>query len=388
MEPFLGKRLGTLTETDLSRLIDDAVPESLYLDYKQTLILGDREEKKEFLRDVTSFANAEGGLLVYGVQEDRDTEGKPTGVPSSIPGMPMTNRDALILAIEQLLKDGIDERLPRYEIGTTTLPSAAFILLVRIPPSLRAPHMVTLGGERRFFVRINGGKQDMSTAQIRDSVLRSQSVEERVRRFIAQRIEKVRALTNGRPYWVCHIVPLVRNPGAIDVTRDDVIRRLLEMGSPGGGNYSHCIEGFKVQYRDGIDLVSYSLTFRDGTIEFLDHSELQPQGDRKLLTCGSFDKTLFDLLQRSLALYADGSLQLPLAISITLDRVAGYTLPLAWGRAMNSEETVSTESLVVSEIATDPRAIVRPLLDFIWNAFGQPRCVGYDTDGNYIGYRR
>src|SRR5258706_423214 len=100
MEPFAGRPLVTLTPSDLEGLVTRAVSESLYLDYKQEVTLDeagdkDREKKKDFLADLTAFANADGGLILIGIREARDADGKPTGVPSEVCGFTVPNKDEL-----------------------------------------------------------------------------------------------------------------------------------------------------------------------------------------------------------------------------------------------------------------------------------------------------
>src|SRR5690348_13000310 len=106
MGPFTGKPLASVTPDDLQRLIVNGVPESLHLDYKRELNLTGKDDRKEFLRDLTALANAEGGTIIFGVDEERDAGGKPTGLPKSVTGFDVPNRDALLLDIEGLIKDG------------------------------------------------------------------------------------------------------------------------------------------------------------------------------------------------------------------------------------------------------------------------------------------
>jgi predicted HTH transcriptional regulator len=60
----------TMEEADLQRLIDDGVPEGREIDYKLDLTVGTDEQKKEFLADVSSFANTVGGTLYIGIREE------------------------------------------------------------------------------------------------------------------------------------------------------------------------------------------------------------------------------------------------------------------------------------------------------------------------------
>ena len=65
------KRLRDLVEADIQQLIVSGVAEHLYLEYKSDLYGENRVGRKEFLLDVCMFANAQGGVLLIGVAEER-----------------------------------------------------------------------------------------------------------------------------------------------------------------------------------------------------------------------------------------------------------------------------------------------------------------------------
>jgi predicted HTH transcriptional regulator len=67
---FSNKSLSPLTENDLLALIADKEAEGKRLDYKRDLVGKGDTEKKEFLYDVSSFANTQGGHLVFGMEEE------------------------------------------------------------------------------------------------------------------------------------------------------------------------------------------------------------------------------------------------------------------------------------------------------------------------------
>ena len=71
----------------VENLVAAAVPEDRQLEYKQALSIDKDADKKEFLADVSSFANTLGGDFVFGIEEARDENGKPTGIPSSVLGI-------------------------------------------------------------------------------------------------------------------------------------------------------------------------------------------------------------------------------------------------------------------------------------------------------------
>ncbi len=57
----------------LDRMIADGVEENLGLDYKRADSLGKTDGKRaEITKDVSSFANSSGGVVIYGVAEFND----------------------------------------------------------------------------------------------------------------------------------------------------------------------------------------------------------------------------------------------------------------------------------------------------------------------------
>lgn len=58
-----------IREADLDQLIANSVLEGKTIDYKLALPSNSDLDKKEFLADVSSFANTSGGDLIFGVDE-------------------------------------------------------------------------------------------------------------------------------------------------------------------------------------------------------------------------------------------------------------------------------------------------------------------------------
>lgn len=66
---LLGKSVEQLEIQDILRLVENQIPETKTLDYKKELKLQQGQDKKEFLYDVTSMYNTDGGCLIYGIEE-------------------------------------------------------------------------------------------------------------------------------------------------------------------------------------------------------------------------------------------------------------------------------------------------------------------------------
>ena len=84
---LLGKLLQEVTLEDLNGLVQAQIPESPTLEYKEALPGRADGERKEFLADVSALANTSGGVIIFGIREERDPEGRKTGTPESLIGL-------------------------------------------------------------------------------------------------------------------------------------------------------------------------------------------------------------------------------------------------------------------------------------------------------------
>src|SRR5262245_12321376 len=93
-----------LAEPHLQALIDNEVRERRTIEYKQQLPSGKDEDVREFLADVSSFANAGGGDLIFGMAE---ADGSAAEI------VPLEfEPDAEKRRWEARIRDGIHPRIP------------------------------------------------------------------------------------------------------------------------------------------------------------------------------------------------------------------------------------------------------------------------------------
>jgi predicted HTH transcriptional regulator len=78
---MLPDRFDDIGSADILRLVDDKTSERKRLEYKEKLTIDTLDQKAEFLADISSFANASGGNIIFGVSDERDENGNATGVP-------------------------------------------------------------------------------------------------------------------------------------------------------------------------------------------------------------------------------------------------------------------------------------------------------------------
>ena len=140
------KQLLEITETDLLTLKENQVAESREIEYKAELPGKSDGEKREFLYDVSSFANSIGGDLVYGVSAHQ-------GIPTDVGGIEIADPDQEILRLESIIRDCIQPRIMRVATQVVSLTNSKSVIIIRIPKSWIMPHMVIYRGLQRFYSR-------------------------------------------------------------------------------------------------------------------------------------------------------------------------------------------------------------------------------------------
>jgi Putative DNA-binding domain len=215
---MISKTLDEIGEIDLEALLSNGVSEGKTIEYKVSLPGNSDGDKKEFLADISSFANTSGGDLIFGVDEAQ-------GVPISIPGLLLSDPDIEIRRLDSIINDGLD---PRIRIATRTIQRNAKppALIARIERSWIGPHRVVFKGYDKFFARSSAGKYPMDVSELRSAFTLTSSVAERVRSFRADRISRVGedrtpVALDGKSRTVLHLIPLdsFARPAQYDVLK-------------------------------------------------------------------------------------------------------------------------------------------------------------------------
>ena len=184
--PMLDKPIADITADDIQHLVDEGTPEKRTLEFKIELPGTKDSEKKEFLADVSSFANAVGGDLIFGVAT---TDGRATAAP----GVTAQNVEAEVLRLDQMIRSGISPRIVGFQIHRVPGLRNGLAIVIRIPRSWQGPHIVSYQQHFRFFSRNAAGKFPMDVSDIRAAVLNAGSTEERIRMFRTDRLARIGA---------------------------------------------------------------------------------------------------------------------------------------------------------------------------------------------------
>jgi hypothetical protein len=115
--------------------------------------------RKELSRDVSAFANSDGGILIYGVQEDKTTR-HPTYIDNGVP-TDKINKEWL----ENSLGGNVSPRIEGLRIIPIPLTDTHSLFVLEIPKSPRAPHQA---GDNRYYKRFNFSNHPMEDYEVRD----------------------------------------------------------------------------------------------------------------------------------------------------------------------------------------------------------------------------
>jgi predicted HTH transcriptional regulator len=128
---IINKRLSDIVFSDIEGLISNQVAEGKSIDYKLTTYGGKDDDKKELVKDVSSFANSAGGDIIIGVEEKQSIPIKIIGISIDI--------DKEILRLENIISTSIAPRIPNIEIHPIQINDGNYVLIIRVPKSWQLP---------------------------------------------------------------------------------------------------------------------------------------------------------------------------------------------------------------------------------------------------------
>lgn len=385
------KDLDSVTIQDVMELKDNGVNESKILEYKKELKLAKDQDRKEFLADISSFANTSGGDIIYGISE-------LSGVPSTLEGIQIDNLDILKQQIENILRDGLEPRISGYSIKEIQKDQDSFFIIIRIPKSWISPHRVIFNNSGKFYGRNSNGKYELDVSELKRAFSLSESISTKIKQYREERISKIISedtpikLTGERKV-VLHIVPLVSlvQPQMYDIK---IINRNKELAKP------LCCSGWDTIFNfDGIisfdghlggTIKSYTQFYRSGIIEAVTtRLEYFPNENQVSIPSSSFEKHLFEALRTYSKLLKEIGVDFPAYLFVTLINYKGAILAVH-NSIMHFYDSIPVDRFILPfpEVYIESNEfnfhnILRPIFDTLWNTCGYERCLNYEQDGSY-----
>tara|TARA_R110001583_G_scaffold33438_4_gene112927 strand:+ start:19365 stop:20384 length:1020 start_codon:yes stop_codon:yes gene_type:complete len=254
------------TKTDLENLIYNQVEENLNLDYKSADSLGKSVgKKKEISKDVSAFANSNGGMIIYGIKEFDETENRH--LPEKID--PVNRLEFSKEWLEQVINSNISPRIEGILITSISLSEnsneVAYIVQIQ---KCNTAHQAS---DLRYYKRFNFESVAMYDYEIKDIMNRNKTPKFE----LIMEVEKLK-------YEEKPSVPqtgLLMNRVAAPSKVHSVLNTLNVYGKNIGGVYANYVNCFleipitvlnekEYEYRSSIirDGIEYKRLFCDNTI--------------------------------------------------------------------------------------------------------------------------
>jgi len=395
---MIDKPLAAISKSDIDALVTNGHAEDRRIEYKQQLPGATDEEKREFLADVSAFANAGGGDILYGVAE-------AAGVATEAVGVAVGNFDAERRRLHAILQTGIEPRIPLVDIEAIEGFQDGAVVVVRVHPSWLVPHMVTFKNLSRFFVRDAGQRHQMDVQELRSAFVGSAALTAEVRRFRDERLTKVLSGETPIPVWAhatitLHVLPFGTSFTAVAIDPASIGTTWLQLNqsdfvySPADrpnldGLIIYCAPAIERDNRSH----QYIQVFRNGGIEGVmtfssgEHAYDKFYGDEQ-------EKDIIRFVEAALKFRASHGLGFPVLIMVSLLRFRGVSLlPPArsrpsFGVVPFDRDTVLLPDVVVETADESVARKLRPLFDVMCQAAGYKGSRSHNEAGDWQPPRR
>ena len=389
---MIQKLFEDIRKADIDALITNHVREDRTIEYKQTLPGNSDEDKREFLADVSSFANAGGGDLLFGVTAVNGEPQVATGVKA--------DADTEKLRLENIIRDGLDPRIPVVQLHPYEGFPEGYVFMLRIPKSWAAPHMVKFKNLSRFYTRNSAGKHQMDTVELRAAFVLSESLPEKIKRFRDERLGRIIAGQTPLPLCtgakiILHILPIASFSAAFSIDMSKLqqqVQNLMPIVAFKGWQPRFNLDGF-VTYCDSNakeKSLSYCQIFRSGQIESVSADLVTTYQGKRIIV--GYEEEVLKAIQHYFNLLKTLEVPYPLLVSLAFTGVAGVHLSIS-NRIMNNSEPIDRDELVFPDVLIEeyaqvsgPQAaakILRPIFDAVWNSCGFERSFNYDDKGEW-----
>lgn len=390
-------KLKEIKESDLLRLVTDGIGETKTIEYKEALVYATDEQKRELLSDITALANTDGGDLLLGVKAEK-------GMAKELVGLRNLQADDAMGKIENLLRDFVQPRIIGCEVMPIALECGNTVLIIRVPRSFAAPHMIRHQGVTRFCGRNSNGKYDLDVHELRSAFLANETLSERLKGFRLERVNKLQnsnmpVKMTGEHLLVLHLLPIVGTRSNFRLSNTD-FQRATDRSLPGtmtggGGGSSYNFDGLIVTSMRSDNLCnSYTQVLRNGFLEAVESRTLEPtplgrEGGElhKIIPSLVFEQRYMNVLSSAFKAFSELQLPPPYVLSLSLLNVKEYLMFAGWGYEYGNTRPVDREHLLTEEVLIESLSenagkILRPLFDQIWNACGWQQSINYDEHGN------
>lgn len=384
-------RFDNLDQVFFESLIANGIEENLHLDYKTRM-----ESNAKIAKEISSFANKDGGVIIYGI---REIGHKPKEI---IP----INEKGVRERFDQIALNGIDPplqiRIKPIDVEVKGVKGQIFVIY--IPKKYPKLHQTKY--YKKYYQRTEFTSSPMSNSEIELAFNLSWETNKRMKRFLNERLSKIKSgdtpafilshakmsvlmipFDSFRPQINYNLESFTNNKREIrpiDCHHRPNFRRNIE------GILYNCISPEK-------EPMSYVHLYRNGIIEAVNGSLLKPiihkktKEHMKLLKINHIEKELINSIKDYLFILNGLGVGFPIYIFISFFGVYGYFIDSTQQRSFLLDDMMKTidrteislPELIVKSHDVNVEYLLKPYIDLIWNACGEPGSLNYDENGNY-----
>lgn len=383
--------IDALTASDIDLLISSAVPEGRRIDYKRDLPGNGDDARREFLADVSSFANTEGGRIFYGLTEE-------AGLPVEVYGVGSEDMDAVKLRLSNMLNSNLAPKVD-FRIESIACSEDRSVLVIEVRQGWMRPHRVTFKGDSRFYFRTAAGRNLMDIDDLRAAFLGSAGLTQRIQGFTEERLTAV--VTNraafplfSGPCLVLHLIPLSSFAGNEQVSVDRLLTLRARVRPLQAGSFDHRItlEGLMAFCPATAGEMGYTHLYRNGIVEAVDTYVMRRAvGGARGIPAVILDQMILVAVREYRDVLSGLGFAAPLFAHVALLGAKGLTLQRprtaqTWDSPRPLDRDILTLPVAtIPDLHSPVEQVMRPSIDAMWNAFGVAKSDDFDVEGNWTG---
>ena len=396
---FRGRKLFDIKEQHLERVVHDQVQERDTIEYKSAMYRHSDEEKREMLKDISSMANHRGGYLIIGIEEDEE------GIPTKIVGIEAGNH---VERIRDSCLDNIDKRIVGLEIEDVQLSNGKVVVIVSVPESINAPHMVTHKGLNQFWKRHGRQKDKMTIDEIGEAFDKRLSNLNRLDRFLFTRKAEILDNIGDKTYMVISSSPAYLSEEVVFDIHDEKLREVInnpprlkgDLGAISCGQPYPTINGLRADdrspyYSNQPELTDYLEVFRNGYIEYgklIEYAKPITGEDLGLFFASEADTAyivnFMRLIENIYGIYLPLA---PLVVNFAIYNAKGMGLAVSRNPLFRDrnrlvkwqKQHLELGKFYAENLSQERKLLTKTICDHLWQAFHREKSNVFDDAGTF-----
>jgi hypothetical protein len=383
MSMLFKKPLSEVEFSDIQKLQDDKIEESVILDYKKEMI-----SENDLVKHITAFSNTSGGFLIFGIEES----GRG-GYPVSIPGI---EAGINVERLEQIIISNIRPRIG-VQFGRIPISDSAdgVILIIRIPEGQNRPYCDMKS--HRYYRRYNYEAKPMDEFEIESLYQKRFFGASKLAKYVEETISfPITKLLQDLPERIDgHIIitPLRIDDRIIDTSDEKQIKANFDLDKMrfDPNPKSYYLQGMAEPSRYGIKWSGEDPTIevhRNGLVHFARvYGSFHENENTKLIEADTLAYDLLQTIQFADEIYSTyefvGKVKIILRAINTLNSkiVTGGHLPhYEWRPKCGAEEICIEREWDSWRLMEDYLEIGKSIMDEFSNYYGSWRAGMFSTD--------